>query len=77
MNQILVPFHTMKSTLPEVIKTRDILHRVTAHETGPKITEEQYIRMPDGTITVVQFHRYDSGKLVWVTQRSLRDGETV
>lgn len=67
----------MNATLPTVIKTRNILHRATLHETGPKITEEQYIRMPDGSISVAQFWRHDSGKLVRVTQRSLSDGETI
>ncbi len=67
----------MSATLPTIIKTRNILHRATLHGAGPRITEEQYIQTPDGSITVVQFWRYESGTLVRVTQRSLRDGEVI
>ena len=67
----------MSNILPTIIKTRNILHRLTLQETGPRITEEQYIQMPNGSITVAQFWRHDSGELIRVTQRSLIDGEEI
>lgn len=50
--------------LPKVIADREILHR--ADTQGPRITREQDIQLPDGTVHTVAFWSDSNGKLLRV-----------
>jgi len=53
------------TTLPVLVCTREVLHR-NAFESGPRISEVQTIRMPDGSFVEVSIWKNEAGKVCQV-----------
>ncbi len=53
------------TALPVLVSTREVLHR-NAFQSGPRISEVQTIRMPDGSLVEVAIWKNEAGKVCQV-----------